>query len=302
MAMQRAADAAAFDGQPKQYLKSIFENSSTSAKTTYMPPVDTEVHVPRDTPDLKQMVQEIVDLPGWAPGNAMAVLFGNPTGTSDAHSREYESFNGEPTMAPSLVVSFCQAPPVVTCPDGRAVQTVTIMISASGDDVEESIANTTNPLYTTSSDLELGSDYENYYKQIIGLRFPQVRVPTGATVTSAFVRFYVDAVGSCCNESFSVTMAMQRAADAAAFNGQPKQYLKSIFENSSTSARTTYMPPVDTEVHVPRDTPDLKQMVQEIVDLPGWAPGNAMAVLFGNPTGTSDAHSREYESFNGEPT
>ena len=44
--------------------------------------------VAQRTPDLSPLIQEIVDRPGWAPGNSIALII---TGTGH---REAESFNG----------------------------------------------------------------------------------------------------------------------------------------------------------------------------------------------------------------
>jgi hypothetical protein len=52
------------------------------------------------TPDLAALLQEIVDRPGWAPGNALALLV---TGTG---TRTAESFDGLASAAPLLRVEY----------------------------------------------------------------------------------------------------------------------------------------------------------------------------------------------------
>lgn len=43
-----------------------------------------------------------------------------------------------------------------------------------------------------SSDLELG--YEASEAKIVGLRFPDIQIPRGATITRAYIQFYCDEV------------------------------------------------------------------------------------------------------------
>jgi hypothetical protein len=52
------------------------------------------------TPDLSALLQEIVDRPGWAPGNALVLVV---TGTG---TRTAESFDGAPAAAPVLRVEY----------------------------------------------------------------------------------------------------------------------------------------------------------------------------------------------------
>ena len=52
------------------------------------------------TPDLAAVLQEIVDHPGWAAGNALAILI---TGSGE---RVAESYNGLPAAAPLLHVEY----------------------------------------------------------------------------------------------------------------------------------------------------------------------------------------------------
>ena len=53
------------------------------------------------TPDLSSVVQEVVNRPGWASGNAMVFIITGTTGTRSAHS--YDSSN---LIAPKLVVTY----------------------------------------------------------------------------------------------------------------------------------------------------------------------------------------------------
>jgi len=56
-----------------------------------------------DGPELKDIIQEQIDQPGWASANALALKIGNTTLMSD---RSIWSYDGDPAKAPILVVTY----------------------------------------------------------------------------------------------------------------------------------------------------------------------------------------------------
>lgn len=80
----------------------IIDRPTTSALTPWsdVPPWNSvgEVH---STPDVAAAVQEIVDRPGWSSGNALAIII------SGTGRRIPESYDGLPSGAPKLRVTFC---------------------------------------------------------------------------------------------------------------------------------------------------------------------------------------------------
>lgn len=52
------------------------------------------------TPDLAALIQEVVDQPGWSPGNALVLL------VSGSGRRVAEAFDGVPLAAPELVLEY----------------------------------------------------------------------------------------------------------------------------------------------------------------------------------------------------
>jgi len=77
--------------------------SVTSSSLAWSPPAWTAIGAAgaaQRTPDLSALVQEIVDRPGWAPGNPLVLVV---TGTG---KRTAESFEGAPAAAPVLRVEY----------------------------------------------------------------------------------------------------------------------------------------------------------------------------------------------------
>jgi len=213
-----------------------------------------------------------------------------------------------------LLGCLCRGIEATSCSNGASPTVTTVSISNYNDDVEADVDNDTY-LYAISSDIELGYDNDASSsvsnsgatrfegKQYSFLRFTGVNVPANNVVQSAKIVFHVKKHGSCCNDLFSVTVKMLKSANAPAFTTPG---LGSVWSSSSTTASLTYQPPVDTNSSggsypgagsVTRDSPDLKNLVQEVVDMSGWESGNAMAVLFGDATSTSESQSREYWAY-----
>ncbi|CAE8693089.1 unnamed protein product [Polarella glacialis] len=294
--MQKSTDASVFTGQSNAYLRSLWTGVSTTASMTYSPVLDDTVGALVTTPDISHIVQEVVGQADWQANKAMVVLFGGSTGSTEQHSREYESYNTSPDQAPKLVITYC--PILVVCLDDSYLTIATVKVGSSTDDAEEAVPGSTAGTVArsaSSSDLWLG-----YGSQIVGLRFPVVHVPQGANVLGAVVKFWVDDAGACCNADLNVTAKMALATNQPSFASQASGYLNTLYTTGSTSAEVTYTPPIDTDVHQPRYSADLTVLAQEVVDQSGWVHGKAMAVLFGNNTFTEDA-SREYVSFDTDP-
>ncbi|NJK78108.1 MAG: hypothetical protein HC944_04650 [Nanoarchaeota archaeon] len=57
------------------------------------------------TPDISNVIQEVVDRGGWSSGNAMLIQIDN-WGTSSGNRRTAESYNGESSNAPELRIVY----------------------------------------------------------------------------------------------------------------------------------------------------------------------------------------------------
>ncbi|HEY3003520.1 MAG TPA: right-handed parallel beta-helix repeat-containing protein [Kribbellaceae bacterium] len=359
---QAADNAAAFTSATKPSTR-----ARTSAATTWSPAAWTvigEAGANQRTPDLSAVVQEILSRPGWASGNAIALII---TGTGHRTTR---AFDGKAAGAALLHVDYStggpppnQAPVVNAGPDatimlpssasldgtvtddgqpgpvttawsqvsgpgtttfgnpaavdttasfsaagtyvlqlsasdgalsaGDTVQitvqaapapgsgSAEVRIAASSDDAEESA---TGSYYGTSSDLELVYDGNN---QVVGLRFPGLAIPAGATITNAYIQFEADETQS---EATTLTIQGQAADNAVTFSSATKPSTR-----PRTTASATWSPPAWTlvgETGPSQRTPGLAAIVQEIVSRPGWASGNALAVII---TGTGHRTTRAYD-------
>src|SRR3954463_10706966 len=152
---------------------------------------------------------------------------------------------------------------------------------ASADDAEESA---TGSMSLNSSDLELVNDGSN---QKVGLRFTNVAVPKGATVTRAYLQFETDETQS---ETTSLLIQAQPADPAAAFPSTSSN----ISGRSRTSATVAWTAPAWTlvgEAGANQRSPELTTPLQQVFDRPGWTSGNALALII---TGTGHRTAAAY--------
>ena len=351
----------------------VSSRNRTSASVNWSPAAWTQngqAGLDQRTPNLAAVVSEIVNRPGWIPGNALAFVV---SGTGE---RVAESVDGDPSGAPLLHIEFTQGnvgnlapildpigsqignqgnlisftasaidPNVPTdnltfslapgAPAGAQIdpntgiftwtptaqqgpgdffitvrvtddgspslsdsETITISVNASGvpttvevrvsaskDDAEE---RADGDVVLTSADLEMAFDAGG--NQTVGLRFASVSLPAGATITSAYVQFQADETDN------GATNLIIRGEDA----DNPVTFSNADFGISSrptTSAFTSWAPAAWNtvgEAGAAQRTSDLANVIQEIVDRPGWADGNALVLLI---SGTGE---RVAESYNGD--
>jgi hypothetical protein len=164
--------------------------------------------------------------------------------------------------------------------------TVEVRVAASAGDAEESASRSVN---LTSSDLELVTDAS---MQTVGMRFAGLAVPPRATIVQAYVQFQVDEAGSAAT---SLTIQGEDADNAPAFTTTAGN----VSSRRRTAASMQWSPATWGVVGAQgadQRTPDLSAVLQAIVDRPGWASGQAVAIL------VTGAGKRVAKAYDGAPT
>ncbi len=155
--------------------------------------------------------------------------------------------------------------------------TVVSTIGAESDDAEEYVSN--GNVNLTSSDLELtyegGSAANNQY---VGIRFINVNVPPGSFITNAYLTFNHD------SDNSGATNLVIRAEDtdnAATFTTANSN----ISNRTLTTATANWNNVVPWSGNNDYDSPNISNVIQEIIDRPGWAQNNELAIII---TGTGE--------------
>lgn len=176
---------------------------------------------------------------------------------------------------------------VSTSGGGGTTQTVEVRVAAGSDDVEQRLSG---GMDLTSSDLELTTDGTT--QQVVGLRFPGLAIPAGATVTNAYVQFQVDEVST---GAASLTIRAEAADNAPTYQTTSGN----VTSRATTAASVAWSPPDWTttgQAAAGQRTPNLAALVQAVVGRAGWAQGNALALQ------VSGTGRRTAEAFEGVPS
>ena len=161
---------------------------------------------------------------------------------------------------------------------------VNVQVSSASDDAEYRLDN--NSVRLNDHNLDMSSENDSGTRQqVIGIRFASVGIPSGATITSAYLQLVER------EHSSSGTMQVEIVAEkvsGGSFDGtnHPKARLDNAANITSAASKmvwTSSMPINDAALQ----TPDLTAMVQEVVSSGSWASGNAVTFLLKRPTGST---------------
>ena len=228
------------------------------------------------TPDISGVIQEVVDLNDWCGGKDLNVLIegSSITGLSDRRVRAIdEGVSG----APQLVVSYDDST-ATGCTQGESVY----QVASQSDNMEEDTKGKPN----TGSYLNFRNDWNNF----VGVRFNNLNLPQGATIDEAYLEFTAYETNTANNASMLIR-GVERDS-ITSFGSNNKNNLKNL---PKTSGLTWNMPKFYKNSAY--RTPDISNIVKEIVDRSGWQPGNNMAFIFNNFNGRRGAY-----SYNGQPS
>ena len=211
------------------------------------------------------------------------VAFGDPNAVDTT-----ASFSADGTYVLRLTVSDGQATgaddiTVIARPVGSSTP-VEVSVSSASDDAEQASSGSVS---LTSSDLELVTDGTQV--QTVGVRFANVPVPSGASVSRAWIQFQTDEVST---DVATITLRAEAADSAATYQSTSGN----ITSRPVTSASVAWNPPawnVVGEMTAAQQTPDIATLVQAVVARPGWAQGNALAIQ------VSGSGRRTAEAFDG---
>ena len=254
----------------------ISDRTRTSASVTWdnVPAWGSigETGVKQQTPDLKTIVQEIVDRPGWSGGSMVFLIKGSG-------KRVAESYNGKQSKAALLHVEY-------------TANELVIPVSSSDDDAMEKRCsnhcdNGQNADYVRleQSYLKLPEDRD----EPIGLRFQNVAIPKGTIINNAYLEFVAADYDSGYTEW---VIKGQAADDPPAFADTNDN----ISDRPRTGQGVTWAVPEIWQDGETRHSPDISSIIQEIVGRPGWVEGNSLVLTIGSP---QDRRDRDVYSYDG---
>ena len=153
-------------------------------------------------------------------------------------------------------------------------------IKVNTDDVEEN--KITNTISYGSNDLELCYDNTD---QFIGLRFQDLPIPQGVFIDSAYIQFSAKESD---NSDLNITISAENTSNSHAWNDNVPYKVsdrtllpQSIIWNHDNTTAWTANSTISK-------TPELKSMVQNLVNGDDWQLGNAMSFVLWNADNDTD--------------
>jgi len=197
------------------------------------------------------------------------------------------SYDFQWRMVQDGVEWFGDSTPAASIPVGLVAIDVT-----TTDDTEEQISTGD---VAGSSDLEFMHADEgdpDRGDQIVGVRFPNVNVPSGVTVSDAYIQFTGDAASAGSGDAITLTIKGHDADNSGAFDESGNTF--DLSGRTKTSASVNWSPAAwSAGVSGSAErTPNLSSIIQEIIDRGGWSSGNDMSIIISGTTGLGEAARR----------
>lgn len=153
-----------------------------------------------------------------------------------------------------------------------------ITLELSSDDAEQENDEVDSPY---DDDLDAGWEGapEDQNLLTLGLRFIDLDIPNGAVIDSAFVVFHAHE-GKSAEDVAMLTIVAEATDDAVTFDEANfnEDYL--LTDRPQSEAQVEWTVAEEWTIWEAYRTPDIKDLVQETVNRPGWSFGNAMALIF----------------------
>lgn len=220
-----------------------------------------------------------------------------PTPTATPMATATAASTATPTVTPTVTPT---QPPSSACATTPTPRPPYIGVPPASGSIERQVSHCADDTYSridTGENLydlayvRMGARNDGAIPYVSGILFRDVRIPRGAQITSARLR--MQPAGNYSGGAVTVSIAGQLAALPADFNpaNAPAQ------GRSRTSARVAWALPAD--VTAATDSPDIKAIVQEVVALPDWKPGNDIAILIDATAATTQW--LNWHAFDGKP-
>jgi YVTN family beta-propeller protein len=169
--------------------------------------------------------------------------------------------------------------PVGRYPIGVAITSTSFngRVAASSDDAEESGNGSVN---LASTDLEFMKD--GTVQRAVGMRWPNVSIPQGATIANAYLVLTTDEAGS---TPADVRFYGEASDNALTFNTNPGN----VSSRTPTVASSDWLGiPAWGTLGKERHSPDISRILQEIVNRAGWRSGNSIVIIAKPLTSNTD--------------
>nr|WP_241664418.1 PilC/PilY family type IV pilus protein [Ningiella ruwaisensis] len=210
--------------------------------------------------DFTNVIQEIVDQSDWCGGNSLNIIIKGESVSGSSNRRAYTADKGD-SRSPQLVLSYDESS-ATGCVSG----TRNFAVRSQADNAEEN----TKGEYQTGSHLNFRRSSNNY----VGLRFQDISIPPGARISSARIKF--TSVNNYNHDDGRMRIRGVAQDNPSAFDESRKHQLR---DKPKTGASVWFEDFGEWKKNNEYYSPNIKDVVQEIINRPGWSQGNALMLV-----------------------
>lgn len=215
-----------------------------------------------DGANIAPIIEEIVNQDGWCGGNSLALFI-----SDGGDARFASAFENAGSNSPKLKITY--DPNDIPAGEGCMATTYSYRVSANNDDGRGRTSGSDNDV-RNDTQLSIGTHSNNSI--YTGFRFTNLQIPKNATVLNAYLE--VTATGNdTSNSNLLIRVEDENNANDICSSGYNCTRLRSRDYWNTTVAWNNV--PSFTNGMTYR-TPDIKDLVQRIINRNGWNPGNAM--------------------------
>ncbi|MFT4804518.1 MAG: hypothetical protein ACJAZK_001456 [Psychroserpens sp.] len=148
----------------------------------------------------------------------------------------------------------------------------TLLVAISSDDAEESVS--TGNVDVTGSNLDL---IQNDTEQLVGIRFDNVQIPSGATLYRAYIQF--ESASPDDNQETNLNIHGELAISSATFSSATNDISSRILTMNSVNWSEVDSWESAGETDLIQRTPYLNTVISEIIMQDDWISGNALSFI-----------------------
>lgn len=260
----------------QQAVADLSSRTDTTASVAWTLPASVANNASIISTDISTVIREITDDAAWCGSNALTLfLDGSPTtvnsGATAANQFKAYARNGTTSSGDGPILHIELDLDDTALINGCNVVTTANTVTNNNDDGEEQRAGSTGDVSLTGDDLELGFDSD---RQLIAMRFTDVKVPRNAVIESAKIIFTAKSAHTA---AAGLRVFAENSGDAAplgssnsALSGRAATATAKVDWDTTGGTLTNWV------VNETYSTPDLDTVVQAVVNRGDWLVGNDM--------------------------
>lgn len=227
--------------------------------------------------DISTVVQEVVNQGAWCGGNSMSIIIEGSSADAGSSRKVLSADEGSGSGA-QLILEYD-----VNSANGCVAGTHTYQVQSQSNNAEEA----TNGYQSTGSELTFKPKSNSY----IGMRFNNIAIPQGATITNAYMMFTAYRNRSKSGSGFTISAANE--ANPGDFSG----YTRYLLRDKPKTAAVAWTNIPTWYKNSTYQSPDITAVVQQIVNRGDWVSGNSMMMIASSITGNRGAY-----TYSGKPS